>query len=104
MTMYRVGISIVAGGLFVVGAAGLFAWAPDAHAQAGGQTSGQASVEAGKTQAWAGSSNSTSAGAAAQSGQANAARANGTTLNAELSSAGGLKNCRPGAAVNPKTA
>src|SRR5947207_790243 len=103
MTVYRVGISIVTGALFVVGAVGLFAWAPVAYAQAGAQTSGQASAEAGKTQAQAGASNSTSAEAAAQNGQANAALASGTTFSAELSSPVDSKKCKPGDAVNAKT-
>lgn len=93
--MYRVGISIVAGALFAVGAL--------AQPQAGAQTSGQASVEAGKTQAQAGASSSTSATAAAQNGQANAALASGTTFNAELSSPVDSKKCKPGDAVAAKT-
>jgi hypothetical protein len=97
--MYRVGISILAGALFAVGAVAQ----PQAGAQAGAQTSGQASVGAGKTQAQAGASSSTSAGAAAQNGQANAALANGTTFNAELSSPVDSKKCKPGDAVNGKT-
>lgn len=99
MTMYRVGISIVAGGLFTVGAMAR----PQAGTQAGAQASGQASVQAGKTQAQAGASSSTSAGAAAQNGQGNAALASGTTFNAELSSPVDSKKCKPGDAVNGKT-
>jgi len=101
MAMYRIGISIVAGTLFAAGAAAQ----PQAGAQAGAQTqtSGQASVEAGKTQAQAGASSSTSAGAAAQNGQANAALASGTTFNAELSSPVDSKKCKPGDAVSGKT-
>src|SRR5246500_713602 len=99
MTMYRVGISIVAGALFALGAVAQ----PQAGAQAGAQTSGQASVGAGKTQAQAGASSSTSAGAAAQNGQANAALVSGTTFNAELSSPVDSKKCKPGDAVNGKT-
>jgi len=107
MTMYRVGISITAGALFVAGAVGLFALAPDAHAQtgaqAGAQTSGQASVAAGKTQARVGASSSTSAGATAQNGQANAGLSSGTAFNAELSSPVDSKKCKPGDAVSGKT-
>ena len=106
MTMYRMRISIVAGVLFV-GAVGLFALAPEVQAQtgaqAGAQTSGQANVQAGKTQAQAGASSSTSAGATAQNGQANAALASGTTFNAELSSPVDSKKCKPGDAVNGRT-
>src|SRR5437762_1373138 len=107
MTMYRVGSSIATGTLLVVGTVGPFALAPFAHAQrgaeVGAQASGQASAEAGKTQAQAGASSSTSAGAAAQNGQANAALASGTTFNAELSSPVDSKKCKPGDAVNAKT-
>src|SRR5919109_651969 len=103
--MYRVGISIVAGALYAVGAVGLFALVPEAQAQtgaqAGAQSSGQANVQAGKTQA--GASSSTSAEAAAQNGQANAALASGTTFNAELNSPVDSKKCKPGDAVNAKT-
>lgn len=108
MTMYRVGISIVAGAVFAAGTIGLFALTPEAQAQtgaqAGAQTSGQASVEAGKTQAQAGASSSTSAGATAQNGQANAGLASGTTFNAELTSPADSKKCKPGDAVNGRTA
>lgn len=97
--MYRVGISIVAGAVFAVGAVAQ----PQTGAQAGAQTSGQASVGSGKTQAQAGASSSTSAGAAAQNGQANAALAGGTTFNAELSSPVDSKKCKLGDAVNGKT-
>src|SRR6201993_1173264 len=99
MTMHRLGISMVAGALFAVGAGAQ----PQAGAQAGAQTSGQASVEAGKTQAQAGASSSTSAGAAAQNGQANAALASGTTFKAGLSSPVDSKKCKPGDPVNGKT-
>ena len=97
--MYRVGISILAGALFAVAAAAQ----PQAGARAGTQTGGQASVEAGKTQAQAGASSSTSAAAAAQNGQANAELASGTTFNAELSSPVDSKKCKPGDAVSGKT-
>jgi len=97
--MYRMGISIVAGALFVVGAAAQ----PQAGAQAGAQAGGQASVEAGKTQAQAGASSSTSAAGAAQNGQTNAGLSNGTAFNAELASPVDSKKCKPGDAVNAKT-
>ena len=96
--MYRMGISILAGVVFAVGAAAQ----PQASAQAGTQTSGQASVEAGKTQAQAGASNSNSASATAQNGQANAGLASGSTFNAELSSPVDSKKCKPGDAVDAK--
>jgi len=97
--MYRMGISIVAGALFAVGAVAQ----PQAGAQAGAQTSGQAPVEAGKTQAQVGASSSTSAAATAQNGQANAGLSNGTAFNAELASPVDAKKCKPGDAVNAKT-
>lgn len=104
MTMYRVGISIVAGTALAVG---MLAMAPESQAQrgaqAGAQTSGQANVQAGKTQAQAGASSSTSASAAAQNGQVNAALASGTTFNAELSSPVDTKKCKPGDPVNGRT-
>jgi len=93
--MYRMGISIVAVALLAVGAA--------AQPQAGAQTNGQASVEAGKTQAPAGASASTSAATTAQNGQTNAALAGGTAFNAELTSSVDTKKCKPGDAVNAKT-
>src|SRR5438034_2098895 len=99
MTMYRAGVSIVAGALFAVSAAAQ----SETSAQAGAQAGGQASVQAGKTQAQAGVSSSTSAGAAAQNGQANAALTNGTAFNAELSSPVDSKKCKPGDAVNART-
>ncbi|PYT71569.1 MAG: hypothetical protein DMG39_12835 [Acidobacteria bacterium] len=96
--MYRIGISIVVGALFAVGAAAQ----SQAPAQAGAQAGGQASVQTGNTQAVAGASSSTSA-ATAQDGQANAGLANGTTFNAELSSPVDSKKCKPGDAVNGRT-
>src|SRR5262252_5339391 len=93
--MYRMGISIVAVALLAVGAA--------AQPQAGAQTNGQASVEAGKTQAPAGASGSTSAAITAQNGQTSGALAGGTAFNAELTSSVDTKKCKPGDAVNAKT-
>jgi hypothetical protein len=97
--MYRAGISIVVGALFVWSAAAQ----SQTSAQAGAQAGGQASVQAGKTQAQAGASSSTSAAGAAQNGQANAALANGTAFNAALSSPVDSKKCKPGDAVNART-
>ena len=101
--MYRTGISIVARALLTLGAVGVFALAPEARGQAGAQTSGQADVQAGKTQAQAGVSSSTSAGATAQNGQANAGLTSGTTFNAELNSPVDSRKCKPGDALNAKT-
>jgi len=95
--MYRVGISIVAGALFAVGASAQ----PQAGAQAGAQASGQASVEAGKTQAQAGAASSTSAATQTQNGQASLA--SGTTFNAALSSPLDSKKCTPGDTVRAHT-
>jgi hypothetical protein len=97
--MYRMGISIAVGVLFAWGAAAQ----SQTDAQAGAQASGQASVQAGKTQAQAGASSSTSAAAAAQNGQANAGLANGTAFNAALSSPVDSKKCKPGDPVNAHT-
>src|SRR5947208_3811391 len=95
--MVRIGISMVVGALFTVGA--------PAQSQTGAaaQASGQASVQAGNTQAQAGASSSTSAAATAQHGQANAGLANGTAFNAALSSPIDSKKCKPGDAVNART-
>src|SRR5436305_946656 len=95
--MVRIGISMVVGALFTVGA--------PAQSQTGAaaQASGQASVQAGNTQAQAGASSSTSAAATAQHGQANAGLANGTAFNAALSCPVDSKKCKPGDAVNART-
>ena len=97
LIMYRIGISMVVGALFTVGAAA------QSQAGAGAQASGQASVETGQTQAQAGASSRTSAAATAQNGQANAGLANGTAFNAALSSPVDSKKCKPGDAVNART-
>jgi hypothetical protein len=97
--MYRLGISIVVGALFAMGAAA----ESQAGAQAGAQAGGQASVQSGDTPAQAGASSSTSAAATAQNGQANAALASGTTFNAELRSPLDSKKCKPGDAVHGRT-
>lgn len=97
--MYRMGISIVVGALFAVGAAAQ----SQAGAQAGAQASGQASVQAGHTQAQAGASGGMSAAATAQNGQANAGLTSGTAFNAALSSPVDAKKCKPGDAVNART-
>ena len=97
--MSRVGIFFVVGALFALGASAQ----SQTDAQAGAQASGQASVEARKTQAKAGASSSTSAAASAQNGQANAGLANGTAFNAALSSPLDSKKCQPGDAVNGRT-
>src|SRR5216110_3645314 len=95
--MVRLGISMVVGALFTVGA--------PAQSQTGAaaQASGQASVQAGNTQAQTGASSSTSAAATAQHGQANAGLANGTAFNAALSSPVDSKKCKPGDPVNART-
>jgi hypothetical protein len=95
--MYRIGISMVVGALFTVGAAA------QSQAGAGAQAGGQASVETGRAQAQAGASSRTSVAATAQSGQANAGLANGTAFNAALSSPVDSKKCKPGDAVSART-
>ena len=97
--MDRMGISMVVGALFAVGAAAQ----SQAGAQAGAQASGQATVQAGHTQAQAGASSQTSAAATAQNGQANAGLTSGTAFNAALSSPVDAKKCKPGDAVNART-
>ena len=97
--MYRIGISMVVGALFAVGAAAQ----SQTSAQGGAQASGQASAQAGQSQAQAGASNATSAGATAQNGQANAGLASGTAFNAELAAPLDSKKVKPGDAVNART-
>lgn len=97
--MYREGISIVVAALFAVGAAAQ----SQAGAQAGVEASGQATVQAGHTQAQADASSRTSAAATAQNGQANAGLTSGTAFNAALSSPVDAKKCKPGDAVNART-
>jgi len=68
-------------------------------AQAGAQSSSQASVQAGQTQAQASGGASTSTAASAQNGQASGSVASGTAFNAALSSPVDSKKCKPGDAV-----
>jgi len=96
--MYRIGISMVVGALFTVAAAAQ----SQAGAAAGVEANGQASVQAGNTQAQAGASSRTSAAATAQNGQANAGLANGTAFNAALSAPVDSKKCKPGDAVSAR--
>src|SRR6266702_2598238 len=96
--MYRIGISMVVGPLFTVAAAAQ----SQAGAAAGVEANGQASVQAGNTQAQAGASSRTSAAATAQNGQANAGLANGTAFNAALSAPVDSKKCKPGDAVSAR--
>src|SRR6516225_1699815 len=95
--MYRIGISMMVGALFTVGAAA------QSQAGAGAQASGQASVQAGQTEAQAGASSGTSAAATAQNGQANAGLASGTAFNAALSSPVDSKKCKTGDVVYART-
>jgi hypothetical protein len=97
--MNRTGFAIVVGALFCFGAAAQ----SQTGAQAGAQSSGPASVEAGKTQAQASGSTSASSSASAHNGQAEASLANGTAFNAALSSPIDSKKCKPGDPVNAKT-
>lgn len=96
--MNRAGISIVALALFSLSAAAQ----SQTGAQAGTQSSGQASVEAGKTQA--STNTSTSASASTQNGQTNAALTNSTSFNATLSKPIDSKKCKPGDTVTAQTA
>jgi len=97
--MNRIGLAIVVGALFCFGAAAQ----SQTGARAGAQSSGQASVEAGKTQAQGSGGTSASSSASAQNGQADAALASGTAFNAALSSPIDSKKCKPGDPVNART-
>jgi hypothetical protein len=89
--MNRIGFAIVVGALFCL------------SASAQTQTGGQASVEAGKTQAQASGNSSASSSVSAQDGQANAGLASGSTFNAALSSPIDSRKCKPGDPVNAHT-
>src|SRR5467141_2647152 len=97
--MNRIGMAIVVGTFFCVSAAAQL----QTGAQAGAQSSSQASVQAGQTQAQASGGASTSTAASAQNGQASGAGASGTAFNAALSSPVDSKKCKPGDAVNAHT-
>jgi hypothetical protein len=97
--MNRIGMAIVVGAFFCMGAAAQ----PQAGAQAGAQGSSQTSVQAGHTQAQASANASASTSASAQNGQANGSLASGTAFNAELSSPIDSKKCKPGDVVNGRT-
>jgi hypothetical protein len=93
--MNRTGIVIVAGILF----AGVAA----AQSQAGAQSSGQASVQAGKTQAQESGSASAASAASVQNGQANASLGSGAAINAELTAPVDSKKAKPGDPVAART-
>jgi hypothetical protein len=93
--MNRTGIVIVAGILF----AGVAA----AQSQAGAQSSGQASVQAGKTQAQESDSASAASAASVQNGQANASLGSGAAINAELTAPVDSKKAKPGDPVAART-
>ena len=97
--MDRIGMAIVVGTFFCVSAAAQL----QTGAQAGAQSSSQASVQAGQTQAQASGGASTSTAASAQNGQASGSVASGTAFNAALSSPVDSKKCKPGDAVNAHT-
>src|SRR5467141_2101465 len=97
--MNRIGMAIVVGTFFCVSAAAQL----QTGAQAGAQSSSQASVQAGQTQAQASGGASTSTAASAQNGQASGSVASGTAFNAALSSPVDSKKCKPGDAVNAHT-
>jgi hypothetical protein len=97
--MNRARLAIAVGTFFCLSAA---AQSPTG-AQAGAQTSGQGSVQAGQTQAQASGNASAATTASAQNGQANASLASGTAFNAALSSPIDSKKCKPGDPVGART-
>jgi hypothetical protein len=97
--MNRTGFAIVVGALFCFSAAAQ----SQTGAPAGAQSSGQASVETGKTQAQASGNASSSTSASAQNGQANSSLASGTAFNATLSAPVDSKKCKPGDSVTART-
>jgi hypothetical protein len=97
--MNRLGMAVVVGAFFCVGALA----EPQAGAQAGAQGSSQTSAQAGQTQVQASANASASTSASAQNGQANGSLASGTAFNAELSSPIDSKKSKPGDTVNART-
>src|SRR5258708_28269437 len=97
--MNRTGMAIVVGTFLCVSAAAEV----ETGAQGGAQSSSEASVQAGQTQAQASGGASTSTAASAQNGQASGSVASGTAFNAALSSPVDSKKCKPGDAVNAHT-
>jgi hypothetical protein len=97
--MKRVGMAIVVGTFFSMGAAAQ----SGTGAQAGAQSSSQASVETGQTQVQASGNASAATSASAQNGQANGSLATGSAFNAALSSPIDSKKCKPGDAVTAHT-
>src|SRR5258708_29477594 len=97
--MNRTGMAIVVGTFLCVSAAAQL----QTGAQAGAQSSSQASVQAGQTQAQASGGASTSTAASAQDGQENGSVASGRAFNGALSSPVDSKKCKPGDAVNAHT-
>ena len=97
--MKRTGFVFLAGILF----ANVAAAQTQADAQAGAQTSGQASVQAGKTQAQGSGSASAASAASAQNGQTNASLGSGAAINAELTTPVDSKKAKPGDPVAART-
>ncbi|HET6930120.1 MAG TPA: hypothetical protein VFI45_07345 [Candidatus Acidoferrum sp.] len=96
--MKRTGF-VLAGILF----ASVAAAQTQADAQAGAQTSGQASVQGGKAQAQGSGSASAGSAASAQNGQTNASLGSGAAINAELTAPVDSKKAKPGDPVAART-
>ncbi|HET7105178.1 MAG TPA: hypothetical protein VFI38_00090 [Candidatus Acidoferrum sp.] len=96
--MKRTGI-VLAGILF----ASVAAAQTQVDAQAGAQTSGQASVQGGKAQAQGSGSASAASAASAQNGQTNASLGSGAAINAELTAPVDSKKAKPGDPVAART-
>lgn len=97
--MNRAAIGILTGAVLVLGSAAQ----AQTGTQASAQSSGQASVEAGKQGAQASAQSSTTASGAAQAGNSSASLASGSTLNATLSAPVDSKKCKPGDPVTARS-
>jgi hypothetical protein len=97
--MKRSGFVFVAGILF----ASVAAAQTQGDAQAGTQTSGQASVQGGKAQAQGSGSASAASAASAQNGQTNASLGSGAAINAELTAPIDSKKAKPGDPIAART-
>jgi hypothetical protein len=97
--MNRIGVAILTGAFFAMGAAAQ----SGAGAQTGGQASSQTDAQASKQGANASSSGAASATGAGQAGSNSAALANGTAFNAALNAPLDSKKAKPGDPVTAHT-
>lgn len=97
--MNRIGLALIAGTLVTACATAQ----PQSEAQAGAQTSGQASVDANRHGAQATTNESAAASTVARWGHTNAALADGSTFNATLNAPLDSKKCKPGDPVTART-